>query len=234
MELADAQTWNGAVRDTFPQGYRPLTLSTIIGGRRLTVDVAMEIALRLLRGLAKLHGLDLVHRDIKPSNIIFVNRQPKLADIGMITTNDDQGRPVGTPRYMPPDRVMDKTADTYAFGKVLHEMIAGPDADGFPALPTELLWGSTRWDLTRISDLLVRACSERAANRYPSAAEMLEDMEACADLAFSSLFEELEPKPPPAGAQRSRAALQITLALINALPWILAFILALILLSYLR
>ena len=233
MELADDQNKKGAVRDNLSRGYRPLTLDTIVRGRRLNPDVAMEIAHRLLRGLSKLHGVDLVHRDIKPSNIVFVNRQPKLADIGMITSDDDQGRPIGTPRYMPPDRVMDRTADTYAFGKVLHEMIAGPRADTFPALPANRRWGSARWDMARINDLLVRACSDRAADRYPTASEMLEDLEACADLAFTSLFNELEDTSPPVSSSRSRAPVQIALAVIRIIPWILAFVVILKALSYL-
>ena len=71
---------------------------------------------------------------------------------------------------------MDRTADTYAFGKVLHEMIAGPKADSFPALPAERRSDSARWDMTRINDLLVRACSDQSSDRYPTASEMLEDL----------------------------------------------------------
>src|SRR5256885_7985589 len=38
----------------------------------------------LTASLEALHRRDLVHRDIKPSNIIFVNGEPKLADIGLV------------------------------------------------------------------------------------------------------------------------------------------------------
>jgi serine/threonine protein kinase len=224
MELADDRTMRGSVRDAFPTNYRPLTLDTIIRGRQLQVDVALELARRLLRGLAKLHSLDLVHRDIKPTNIVFVNRHPKLADIGVMTAADQSGRVIGTPRYMPPDRIMDRTADIYAFGKVLHEMIAGRDAPSFPALPADCQWGSMRWDLQRVSDVIVRACSNRAGDRYPSASAMLEDLEASTQLPFESLFEALDSssqEQPRTGAQ---VALELGYAFIRVIPWILGFI----------
>ena len=224
MELADDRMMQGSGRDTFPANYRPLTLDTIIRGRRLKVDVAIELARRLLRGLAKLHSLDLVHRDIKPSNIVFVNRHPKLADIGVLTPTADSGRVVGTPRYMPPDRIIDQTADIYAFGKVLHEMIAGRDAATFPALPDDCQWGSMRWDLQRVSDVIVRACSDEAADRYQSASAMLEDLEASTKLLFDSLFEELNAPPKDTPPTAAEVALDLGYAFIRVIPWILAFL----------
>ncbi len=224
MELADDQTTRGLVRDSLPPHYRPLTLNTIIRARRLQVDVAIELVRRLLRGLAKLHSLDLVHRDIKPSNIVFVNRNPKLADIGVMTGEPDSGRPIGTPRYMPPDKVMDKTADVFALGRVFHEMIAGTDAALFPALPEESLWGSMRWDLQRISDVIVRACADSATDRYSDASAMLEDLEATARPPYDSLFEELAKPLEKRPRSTAQLAVQLGFALINTIPWILGFV----------
>ena len=225
MELADDQTTRASVHDVLPDNYRPLALDKIIKAHRLQMDVAIEIGRRMLRGLAKLHSLDLVHRDIKPSNIVFVNRHPKLADIGVMTADPSSGRTAGTPRYMPPDHVMDKTGDVYAIGKVLHEMIAGRDATAFPALPEECQWGSMRWDMPRISDVIVQACAEQAADRYPNASAMLEDLEATAKLPYLSLFKEVK----DADKERSmsaaaEAAIELGFAVVRALPWILGFI----------
>ena len=66
---------------------------------------------------------------------IFVEHQPKLADIGMITANTASPSHVGTPDYMPPDGQMDLTADTYAIGGVLHKLMVGPRHSRFPRLP---------------------------------------------------------------------------------------------------
>lgn len=249
MELADDCNSIGMVRDKFPPNYRPLMLETLVRRGRLQIDVAMELARRLLRGLSKLHNLDLVHRDVKPSNVIFVNRQPKLADIGMVSTETEAGIKIGTPEYMPPDKVMNKTADTYAFGKVLHQMIAGRNASTFPSLPPDRMHGSQRWDMARLNELIVRACSPKAEDRYANAGLMLEDLDACADLQIDSLMEPvpddeftalpstrrafvsaaIEASSKSEGTddertvRRSEAA-EVAIAFARAVPWILGFV----------
>ncbi|MCC7291158.1 MAG: protein kinase [Phycisphaerales bacterium] len=230
MELADNDLTKEPVETEFPRPYRPLTLQTVIRRRRITPDTAIEIARRLLRGLAKLHHLDLVHRDIKPANIVFVKRRPKLADIGMITIGADGNTVTGTPRYMPPDRRIDKTADTFAIGKVLHEMMSGAEARTFPALPLDQLGGSLKWDLAKVSEVIARACSPGAADRYPSASEMLDDLEACADFPFPALFDEGSDPADAGPSPRPALSGQLLLAAIRAIPWLvglIAFVLAL-------
>lgn len=226
MELADDETTRRPAFAELPDNYRPFTLACVVARRRIQMDVAIEIARRLLQGLSKLHSLDLVHRDIKPANIVFVNRRPKLADIGMLTPTSESVGAVGTPRYMPPDKVMDKTADTFAMGKVLHEMIAGKSARTFPALPEEWQYGSDRWDMSKVSAVIEHACADSARDRYPSAAEMLEDLDLCADLTLGSLFEEIDEETAGSdpAADASMVNRQILLASIRAIPWVLGFL----------
>jgi len=200
------------------------------------VDTAIEITRRLLRGLARLHDLDLVHRDIKPGNIIFVRRAPKLADIGMITPGTGHIESIGTPRYMPPDRVMDRTGDTFAIAKVLHEMIAGRDCDLFPLLPPEYMDDSTKWDMPRVEELIIRACAPDAEQRYQSASELLEDLESCAELPFGSILDEIDAgdAQPARPLDQSPIDKQIIIALIRTIPWIAGFITLLVLLSWFK
>ncbi|RJP33832.1 MAG: hypothetical protein C4547_11665 [Phycisphaerales bacterium] len=234
MELADDAETKGPVSgETFPANYRPLTLYSVMRRRLIQPDTAIEIIRRLLRGLARLHRLDLVHRDIKPSNIVFVKHRPKLADIGMVAAGVDGAVVIGTPRYMPPDRVMDRTADTFAMGKVLHNMIAGQHPETFPALPAAFRKDTRKWDMAKINELIVRACAPAADDRYQSAVEMLDDLEACAVFPFGALFDEMDPSNTETvsvrrGAPSSR---QIVLALIRAIPWVLAFIALLLVLN---
>ncbi|MEK7731561.1 MAG: protein kinase [Planctomycetota bacterium] len=231
MELADDRTARVAVRESLPRNYSPLTLDTVVRGGRLRPDVAIEVARRLLRGLDKLHTYDLLHHDIKPSNIIFVDRNPKLADIGILTAGAQTGRPVGTPRYMPPDGAVDKTADIYALGTVLREMLLGYDAarSGEPMDFRDL--DSFAWEMARVGQVIARACAPSAEERYASAAAMLEDLEASRQLTGGSLLEEIELAVVPAPRSQWTIAAQIALAFIHRLPWLVGMVVVLYALS---
>jgi serine/threonine protein kinase len=175
--------------------------------------------------LAKLHAEGLAHRDIKPANIIFVGGQPKLADIGMITENLTMPSQVGTPAYMPPDRRMDATADVYAMGRMMYELMAGPADYRFPKLPSAVFASADRWDLGRAQAVLDSACADKAEKRYPHAARMLEELEACRELSYHALLAGLvEPRARPASPVKP-----YVLACIHTLPWVLGLVLAIIL-----
>ncbi len=229
MDLADNHRTKEPLDGEFPENYRPFTLDLVMK-RRQRPDVALEIIKRLLGGLAELHKLDLVHRDIKPSNVVFVRRTPRLADIGMVSMGSDSGAIVGTPRYMPPDRIIDKTADTYAIAKILHELVAGKDDESFPHLPDDCLVDSMKWNMQKVSDLIVRACKPDASDRYQSANEMLEDLEACGDQALRTFFEDMDqaetcaPAYVPVGKPFGE---RVLFSVLDNLPHILGFILVL-------
>src|SRR6266550_8298213 len=75
------------VRDS--EFYVPRTLKLDLERRgRLPFDECLELALALTTALEHLHQNGLMHRDIKPANIIFINGQPKLADIGLVADVD--------------------------------------------------------------------------------------------------------------------------------------------------
>ncbi len=68
--------------------------------------------------------------------------------------------------------------------------------------------------------MILRACSDKAADRYPSASVMLDDLEACAELGAGSLFDELLEDPsPPAGSMP--VLIDLGFAFVDRLPWIL-------------
>ena len=108
----------------------------------LPVEVACQLALQLLEGLAFVHERELVHRDVKPGNIFLERREQgrdrvKLLDFGLaklLAPSTDAaitrtGDILGTPAYMAPEQITgepsDARTDVYAAGLVLFEMIAG-------------------------------------------------------------------------------------------------------------
>ena len=145
--------------------------------RRLPVRECVRIGLALSDALDFLHRQGLTHRDIKPQNIIFVNGQPKLADMGLITEirpPDQERTLVGTPGYMPPppERPGTPQADIYALGMVLYVLGTGRSAAYFPEIATTLVEGGDPADFFPLNTVILKACQPDPAQRYASAAEM--------------------------------------------------------------
>ena len=84
------------------------------------------------------HQKDIVHRDLKPANVLFAaDGTPRITDFGIAKYLDDKegqtedGGILGTPSYMAPEQasgenaVVGRSADIYALGAVLYEMLTG-------------------------------------------------------------------------------------------------------------
>lgn len=163
-----------------PSTYKPRDLvseRTRSHGRRLPMRECVQIGLALTEALDFLHGQGLTHRDIKPQNIIFVNGQPKLADMGLIAEirpPDQERTLVGTPGYMPPppERPGTPQADIYSLGMVLYVLGTGRNAAFFPEIATTLVDGKDPADFFLLNAVILKACQPDLGQRYASAAEM--------------------------------------------------------------
>jgi CHASE2 domain-containing sensor protein len=172
MELGDARDPDWQEKG-LPYKPRNLTsLCSLSGLGRLLPLECIRIGIQLLEPLDFLHRQGLVHRDIKPSNIIFVNGQPKLADVGLVQKPNAHATWVGTVPYMPPQPEAPGTpsADLYAMGKVLYVISTGQPPESFPKLLTELV---AQPEFMRLNEIICKACQPAADQRYSSAAEML-------------------------------------------------------------
>ena len=151
-------------------------------GLKVPARECVRIGLALADALAYLHGQGLTHRDIKPQNVIFVNGQPRLADVGLVAeirAPDRVGTWVGTPGYMPPPPESPGTpqADIYALGMVLYVLSTGRNASFFPEISTSLVGGAALADFWPLNSIIVKACDPDCARRYGSAAEMCRALE---------------------------------------------------------
>src|SRR5215467_4274713 len=133
MELVEGATLAGRIK----QGAVPL-------------EEALAIARQIGDALEAAHEKGIVHRDLKPANIkITPEGAVKVLDFGLAkiaesaaaaTGNPDEsptvamgatiaGQIMGTAAYMAPEqargKTVDKRADVWAFGVVLHEMLTG-------------------------------------------------------------------------------------------------------------
>ena len=131
----------------------------------LPIDVALRLAIEIAGALEHAHRAGIVHRDLKPANVMLTGSSSsrgvstsKLLDFGLAKPHaviDLAGQsgatrlaasPVtaagvilGTVEYMSPEQIegkpVDARSDLFAFGVMLHEMIAGarPFAGPTPA-----------------------------------------------------------------------------------------------------
>jgi serine/threonine protein kinase len=180
MELADdARTGRTITPDT----YLSRTLKEEMANHpRLPLDTKLQIALSLTSALGYIHEQGLIHRDIKPSNIIFVNDEPKIADIGLITQAGEDVSDRGTLYYMPPEGPGKLTADIFSLGKVFYELFMGMHPKDFPELPHAAEEFTSVPELLRINNLILKACQHDPRQRFQTTKELYKALQAVAGM----------------------------------------------------
>ena len=172
MELADDIRTGQAID---PVVYAPQTLrSSMTELGRFSKERSLSISLDLAEALSHLHAQGLIHRDIKPSNIIFLNKSPKFADIGLVTEVGEGATFVGTPGYYPPEGPGNFSGDVYSLGKVIYEIVMGKSCKDYPELPLPL--EDFRRDplLCEMNEIILKACHSDPKARFQNARELHE------------------------------------------------------------
>ena len=159
---------------------------------------ATRIALSIAQALSYAHGIGVLHLDIKPANILLdADGEPHLADFGLAQRFDQDADPgarkiSGTPQYMAPeqasgtDKPLTKSADIFALGATLLEMLAGRPPL-YAGTPREVVHELLNGDIPRLRDVVPRANRELDAicarclardpgQRYASASELADDL----------------------------------------------------------
>jgi eukaryotic-like serine/threonine-protein kinase len=171
-----------------------------------TPEVA-GIERQILEALEALHVHGIVHRDLKPSNVFLTQHGVKLLDFGLARSIPQQipdeadslktatlltasGMIMGTPHYMAPEQargnIAGPSADIFAAGCILYELLCGKRPfDG--ASSVDVLYAVMHHDPPPLAgsreiealDQVVRvAIAKRPEDRYPSAHEMLDELDA--------------------------------------------------------
>jgi eukaryotic-like serine/threonine-protein kinase len=153
----------------------------------------------LARAVEAAHRKGIIHRDLKPSNILIdADGTLKITDFGLakaIGSNADltQSEAVmGSPRYMAPEqasgntRLVGATADVYALGSILYELLTGrPPFQGASALEVleqvrcaePISPGNLRPGVPRDLETICLKCLEKdPSGRYRTAAELADEL----------------------------------------------------------
>ncbi|QDE88409.1 protein kinase [Myxococcus xanthus] len=156
------------------------------GGNGVPVPFALRAFLQMAYGLRAAHAAGLTHHNIKPENVLFdAYGNAKLADFGLgrvVEVDATKGMPqvfVGTGgmAYMAPE-LMNRggkepgaSADVYALGILLYEMLTGQIPGRRSPLPSEVNPEAP----SGLDQLFDKATQDKREQRYPDVDAMLED-----------------------------------------------------------
>ena len=165
--------------------------------------VAVTMVRKIASALKVAHDAGVVHRDIKPGNII-VDRdfEPYITDFGLARRNLPEeveltvdGQILGSPAYMSPEQInarpdLNAQADIYSLGVVLYEMVCGqrPFSGSPLTLLRDICWKEPpspkefRAELdSNIEAICLKAIIKDTDQRYASASELIDDLDAWLD-----------------------------------------------------
>ncbi|MDB4952544.1 MAG: protein kinase [Myxococcales bacterium] len=185
------------------------TLDAVIKADRVfRPERVVRIGTQVCDALEGAHALQIVHRDLKPANIMLLSSGRdlvKVLDFGLaksvapdqaVTTMTNAGALLGTPAFMPPELALgqpcDGRADLYSLGVVLyllgsghlpfqsesaHELIAMHGTETAPPM-TDVP--------AALGHVIDRLLAKNPADRYQSAAETREALEAALETRYNT------------------------------------------------
>ncbi len=182
--------------------YHGETLDRQITNGALRVEEAIRIARLVTAGLGCAHEAGIIHRDIKPSNILVTDHgEVKILDFGLarqtMGSHSETGTRAGTVAYMSPEQAtgasLDHRTDLWSLGVTLFEMLTGHkpfagDTDVsflyniVHTVPNALPASVPR----QLADIVNRLLAKEPRDRFASARELIERLDAVGSGAESS------------------------------------------------
>lgn len=162
----------------------------------LSISEAIKITRQIAEALEQAHAAGVVHRDIKPQNILFSREgKIKVTDFGIAIAGDGVtvtvgDQIIGSVQYISPEQargeLAGKQSDLYSLGIVMYEMVTGKvpfTAESPVALAMkhiqEQIVPPRRLNESipeALEEIILKAVAKDSAERYGTAAELLEDL----------------------------------------------------------
>lgn len=158
---------------------------------------ALYFTVQILRALKHAHEKGIIHRDIKPQNIMLLEDGTiKVTDFGIARfsqaeTQTMTDKAIGSVHYIAPEQArggyINDKADIYSVGVMLYEMLTGQlpfvadnavsvaimQMQAEPTPPSRINPSIPKG----LEEITMHAMEKNPAQRFPSAADMLEDVE---------------------------------------------------------
>ena len=158
---------------------------------------ALYFTVQILQALQHAHERGIIHRDIKPQNIMLLeDGSIKVMDFGIARftqaeTQTMTDKAIGSVHYIAPEQArgghINDKADIYSVGVMLYEMLTGQlpfvadnavsvaimQMQAEPTPPTRINPSIPKG----LEEITMHAMEKNPAQRFPSAADMLEDIE---------------------------------------------------------
>ena len=192
---------NGIGGDIFIRMELLTSLQQILKDRMLSVEEIIKLGKDISRALILCESKNIIHRDIKPVNIMVSQFGDfKLGDFGVskIMDHETHATVMGTPEYEAPEIMhMEKygqAVDIYSLGITLYWLLnnrrmpfIGADEQITPARRSEAMekryagkekLPKPKNGSKRLKEIVLKACEYDPANRYASAQEMYDALDA--------------------------------------------------------
>jgi serine/threonine protein kinase len=180
------------------------SLSRYIAIQRPTPENFIELALRILETIGRVHGENIIHKDINPANIVYNSDtgELRLIDFGISSWLPREapqltsvGRLEGTMAYISPEqtgrmnRAVDYRSDFYSLGVTFYQMLTGwlpfQSTDKSELVHCHITREATPASESApdvpqmLSAIIAKLMAKRAEERYQSVSGIQHDLEHC-------------------------------------------------------